>query len=113
MRLRDVRRQDLQKLIGMMLCRGYSVQAAKHVKMVASAIYTHAQQQGWFSGPNLAKLVKLPEIVRADAHALSLEQLAKLLSLLPRTIRIMVFLAAITSMNIVEICGSKYSEREL
>src|SRR5260370_6520196 len=43
MRLRDVRREDIQRLVGTMLVRGYSVQAAKHVKTAVSAIYTHAQ----------------------------------------------------------------------
>jgi hypothetical protein len=97
MRLRDVRREDVQQLIGMLLMRGYSVQAAKHVKTVVSAIYTHAQQEGWFSGQNPSKFVKLPEMVRATPHALSFEQLAALLTILPNNVRIMVFLAAMTS----------------
>lgn len=108
MRLRDVRREDVQRLVGTMLMRGYRVQSAKHVKTVVSAIYTHAEQEGWHSGPNPAKFVKLPEMVRATPHALSFDQLALLLSILPRMVRLMVFLAAMTSMNIAEICGLKW-----
>src|SRR5271156_6330430 len=99
MRLRDVQREDLQRLVGTMLVRGYSVQAAKHVKTVASAIYTHAEQEGWFTGPNPAKFVKLPEMTRATPHALCFQQVTSLLPLLPRIVRLMVFLAVMTSMN--------------
>ena len=108
MRLRDVKREDLQRLVGTMLVRGYGVQSAKHVKTAVSAIYTHAEQEGWFSGPNPAKFVKLPEMVRATPHALSFEQLAKLLETLPPQTRLMVFLSTMTSMNIAEICGLKW-----
>ena len=113
MRLRDVQRENLQRLVGTMLTRGYGVQSAKHVKTVVSAIYTHAEQEGWHNGPNPAKFLKLPEMVRATPHALSFDQLAKLLSILPRVVRIMVFLAAMTSMNIAEICGLKWKRVNL
>ena len=71
MRLRDVEREDAQRLVGTMLDRGYSVQAAKHVKTVISAIYTHALEEDWFTGKNPAQGVKLPEMVRATGHALA------------------------------------------
>ena len=113
MRLRDVQRADLQKLVGTMLLRGYSVQAAKHVKTVASAVYTHAEQEGWFTGPNPAKFVKLPEMKRATPHALRFQQVISLLPLLPRIVRLMVFLAVMTSMNVAEICGLKWKRVNL
>jgi integrase len=113
LRLRDVCREDVQKLIGTMLVRGYSVQSAKHVKTVVSAIYTHAQQEGWFNGPNPAKSVKLPEMMRSTPHALSFQQVADLLVLLPPEVRLMVFLAVMTSMNIAEICGLRWKRINL
>jgi integrase len=112
-RLRDVQREDVQRLIGTMLLRGYSTQSAKHVKTVVSAIYTHAEQEGWFSGTNPAKFVKLPEMVRATPHALSFQQVVNLLRLLPQTVRLMVFLAVMTSMNVAEICGLKWKRVNL
>jgi integrase len=112
-RLRDVQRHDIQKIVGLMLQRGYSVQAAKHVKTVVSAIYTHAEREGWFSGPNPAKFVNLPEMNRATAHALSFKQVTSLLPLLPRTVRLMVFLAVMTSMNVAEICGLRWKRLNL
>lgn len=113
MRLRDVQRPDLQKLVSLMLQRGYSVQAAKHVKTVASAIYTHAERECFVTGPNPAKFVNLPEMVRATPHALSLSQVTSLLPRLPRTVRLMVFLAIMTSMNVAEICGLKWKRVNL
>ena len=113
MRLRDVRREDAQRLVGTMLDRGYSVQAAKHVKTVISAIYTHAQEEDWFSGKNPAQGVKLPEMVRATPHALSFDQLSGLLSVLTAMVRIMVFMASLTSMNIAEICGLRWKRLNL
>jgi integrase len=112
-RLRDVQREDLQRLVGTMLLRGYSTQSARHVKTVASAIYTHAQQEGWFNGSNPAKFVKLPEMERATPHALSFSQVATLLPQLPRVPRLMVFLAVMTSMNVAEICGLKWKRLNL
>ena len=114
MRLRDVQREHLQRLVGTMLSRGYSVQSAKHVKTVASAIYTHAQEEGWFNGPNPAKYVKLPEMKRATPHALSFQQVVgELLQQLTRVARLMVFLAIMTSMNVAEICGLRWKRINL
>jgi integrase len=112
-RLRDVRREDAQRLVGTMLDRGYSVQAAKHVKTVISAIYTHALEEDWFSGRNPAQGVRLPEMVRATPHALSFDQLSNLLPVLTPRVRAMVFMASLTSMNIAEICGLRWKRLNL
>jgi integrase len=112
-RLRDVQREDIQQLVGTMLLRGYSTQSAKHVKTVASAIYTHAEQEGWFNGTNPAKFVKLPEMERATPHALSFQQVTALLPELPRVPRLMAFLAVMTSMNVAEICGLRWKRINL
>ena len=100
-------------MVGTMLLRGYSVQSTTHVKTVASAIYTHARQEGWFSGPNPAKFVKLPEMTRATPHALSFQQVAILLPRLPGVPRLMVFLAVMMSMNVAEICGLRWKRINL
>jgi integrase len=113
MRLRDVQRSDVQRLIGTILLRDYSVQTAKHVKTAVSAIYTHAEKEGWFNGPNPAKFVTLPEMKRATLHALSFQQVIELLPVLKKSVRLMVFLAITTSMNIAEICGLKWKRLNL
>jgi integrase len=113
MRLRDVSREDVQQLIGMMRLRGYSTQSMKHVKTAISAIYGHAEQGGSFTGTNPARFAKLPEMKRATAHALTLAQVAGLLQRLPMVPRVMVFLAVMTSMNIAEICGLRWKRINL
>ncbi len=113
MRLRDVGRENVQQLIGTMRLRGYSTQSMKHVKTVVSAIYTHAEQGGCFAGTNPARFVKLPEMTRATAHALTFAQVAALLQLLPRVPRLMAFMAVMTSMNIAEICGLRWKRINL
>jgi integrase len=113
MRLRDVQREDLQRLVGTMRLRGYSTQSARHVRTVASAIFTHAQKEGWFSERNPVQFVELPEMVRATPHALSFQQIADLLPILPEIVRLMVFLAVMTSMNIAEICGLRWKRLNL
>ena len=112
-RLRDVQREDVQRLVGTMRLRGYGTQSLKHVKTVVSAIYTHAEQSGYFTGTNLAKFVKLPEMKRATPHALTLIRVAELLQFLPSVPRLMVLLAVMTSMNIAEICGLKWKRINL
>jgi hypothetical protein len=59
-----------------MLAKGYSVQTAKHVRNTVSAIFTHAKRRGFHSGDNPATLVRLPEMIRKEARALSFEQAA-------------------------------------
>ena len=96
-----------------MLLRGYSVQAAKHERPSRRRFYTHAEQEGWFSGPNQAKFVKLPEMERSTPHALSFQQVVTLLPQLAKVPRLMVFLAIITSMNVAEICGLRWTRLNL
>ncbi|HTA41271.1 MAG TPA: tyrosine-type recombinase/integrase [Bryobacteraceae bacterium] len=96
-----------------MLLRGYSVQAAKHERPSRRRFYTHAEQEGWFSGPNPAKFVKLPEMERSTPHALSFQQVVTPLPQLAKVPRLMVFLAIITSMNVAEICGLRWKRLNL
>jgi integrase len=112
-RLRDVQREQVQGLVRTMLHRGYGTQSLKHVKTVVSAIFTHAEKEGWFTGPNPARFVKLPEMKRSTPHALTLTQVAELLQLLPSVPRLMAFLAVMTGMNIAEICGLKWKRINL
>src|SRR5207248_2370296 len=43
-RLRDITGAEIQNLIVSMLAREYTVQTAKHVRTVVSAIFTHAKR---------------------------------------------------------------------
>src|SRR5947209_10387416 len=112
-RLRDITGAEIQNLIVSMLAREYSVQTAKHVRTVVSAIFTHAKRLGWHSGDNPAKLVRLPEMVRKEAHALSFDQAVAALTALKSPAREMVLFAILTSMNIAEICGLQWKRVNL
>jgi len=52
--------------------------------------------------------VRLPELVRKEAHALSFEQAVAALRALKSPAREMVLFAILTSMNIAEICGLQW-----
>ena len=73
-RLKDITASDIQKLVSSMLASKYSVQTARHVRTLVSAIFTHAKRLGSHTGDNPAKLMQLPEMVRRESHALSFDQ---------------------------------------
>jgi len=112
-RLKDITAADIQKLVSSMLLRKYSVQTVKHVRTVVSAIFTHAKRLGWHSGNNPAKLVRLPEMIRRQAHALSFKQVVETLAALKTPAREMVLFAIVTSMNIAEVCGLQWKRVNL
>lgn len=108
LRLRDVTTETCQRLIAETITRGYSVQYAMHIRNAISAIFTHAESKDWFSGRNPASRVMMPEIVRRELHALSFEQLRRLVAALDPLTRAMVLCAALTSMNIAEVSGTRW-----
>jgi integrase len=108
MRLRDVSTEDCQRLISSALERGYSVQYATHIRNCISAIFSHAESKDWFSERNPAKRVKLPEMVRREAHALTFDQVMRLVAALDLMTRAIVLCAVLTSMNIAEVLGLRW-----
>jgi integrase len=112
-RLKDVSTAHIQELVSSMLTAHYSVQAVKHVCTVVSAIFTHAKRLGWHTGDHPARLVRLPEMVRKESHALSFEQAVAKLTALQSPAREMVLFAILTSMNIAEICGLQWKRVNL
>ncbi len=113
LRLRDATASDIQKVASSMLRKNYSVQTVKHVRTTVSAIFTHAKRLGWHTGDNPAKLVRLPEMVRRESHALSFAQSFSALASLESPAREMVLFAILTSMNIAEICGLQWKRVNL
>src|ERR1041385_9257435 len=113
MRLRDVEYSEVQRLVSEAIQRGYSVQTAEHVRNCISAIFTHAEKKGWFSGRNPARFVELPEMVRRTPRALTFSELQALLFALKPLARAMVLCASMTSMNIAEVCGLKWKRLNL
>src|SRR5712692_5797822 len=71
-------------------------------------------RSGWDgTGDNPAKLVRLPEMVRRESHALSFGQAFATLAALKSPAREMVLFAILTSMNIAEICGLQWKRINL
>jgi integrase len=112
-RLRDNLGPEIQKLVSSMLAKGYSVQTAKHVRTTMSAIFTHAKRLGCHSGDNPAKLVRLPEMIRKEAHALTFDQAIAALGKLKSPAWEMVLFAIPTSMNIAGIGGLQWKRVNL
>jgi integrase len=113
LRLKDTTAADIQKVISAMLKKNYSVQTVKHVRTTVSAVFTHAKRLGWLTSDNPAKLVRLPEMVRRESHALSFDQAVATLEALKSPAREMVLFAILTSMNIAEICGLQWKRVNL
>lgn len=82
--LRSVRPELVQQACDERLKAGKSVQTVVHFRNVVSAIFTHARNIGYFSDPNPAAAVRLPEMRRKETHALNLAQVRQVLSRLPR-----------------------------
>src|SRR5205823_6831656 len=49
-RLSEITFEIIQSLVARMLARGYSVQTAKHTKMVTHRVFVHAERVGAFRG---------------------------------------------------------------
>ena len=112
LRLRDVRRDHVQRIVSAVLACHRSVQTAKHVRNVASAIFTHAREEEWYAGENPAAMVKLPEVNRREARALNVRQVQAFVRAATYPEREMALLATLTSMNIAEICGLQWEARQ-
>lgn len=84
--------------------RHYSPQTIRHVRNVASAIFSHAIRHGLVDR-NPALLVRLPAMTRRPAHALTFDDARKLLAELKPPAREMALCIMFTSMNVAELMG--------
>jgi integrase len=107
-RLCDVHPEHVHRLTSAALARGYSVQTVKHIRNVVSAVFSHAKRELCFMGENPAALIKLPELHRKQAHALSLDQAKEALKAMQYPEKELIMLAAFTGMTPAEICGLQW-----
>ena len=112
-RLRDVRKDDVQRLVAGVLAEGRAVQTALHVKNAVSAIFTHAEGEECFTGTNPAKHVRLPEMVRREPHALSWDQARAVLAALASPAREMALAMILLSCNVSELLGLQWKRLNL
>jgi len=114
LRLRDVRHEDVQRLIGEAILRGYSPKTARHLRTTVGTIFEYAEFIEWFSGRNPAAKVRLPEITaRRTVQALGFDQLRRLLGSLDPAERTMVACASMTSMNVAEVSALRWKRVNL
>lgn len=108
MPLRNATPAELARVIHRGLARGISTQTAAHWRNGLSALFHHARAVAAYPFDNPAAAVRLPEIERAPARALSYEQARALFALLPARERAAAILASLTSMNIAELAGLRW-----
>lgn len=113
LRLRDVTSDEVQALAKMKIEAGYSVQTAVHIRNAISAVFNHAKLKRAYFGDNPAKGIRMPEMVRKEAHALSFEMGRELLLLLPPTVRTMAVLSMTTSLNVAEMLALRWKRLNL
>lgn len=112
-RLRDVRKDDVQRLVSKALAEGMSVQTARHVKNAVSAIFSYAEAEECFTGTNPAKHVKLPEMIRREAHSLDWENAKTVLAALRSPAQEMAFAMILLSCNVAELLGLQWKRVNL
>jgi integrase len=108
MRLCDVSPDHVQLIIAAALERGYSTQTVTHIRNVIRATFSHAEKGLGISVKNPANHVKMPDIVRKQAHVLNIEQLRQLVAEMRSPEREITLLAILTEMNVAEICGLQW-----
>jgi len=113
MRLRVVDNDKVQTLVKMKIEEGYSVQTAIHIRNAISAVFRHAKLRRAYSGDNPARGVRMPEMSRKEAHALSFEMGKQLLLLLPPTKRTAALLSMTTSLNVAEMLALRWKRLNL
>ena len=112
-RLRDVDTDRVQALVKHKIESGYSVQTAVHIRNAISAVFNHAKLKRAYTGDNPAQGVRMPEMSRKEAHALSFQMGRDLLSILPPTARTMALLSMTTSLNVAEMLALRWKRVNL
>ena len=112
--LHKIGRTDVQALLARVLEAGRSPQTARHVQKLVQAIYTYAEEVGWFSGRNPASRLKIPDhAVEYEPPTLAPEMLKRVLDELDSPLREMVLLASSTSLTCAEMRGLRWKRVNL
>jgi len=113
LRLRDVSTDNLQALMKRKFEDGYSVQTVVHIRNAVSAVFNHAKLKRAYSGDNPVRGVRLPEMQRRDAHALSFLQGREVLTRFASPVREMALLSMTASLNVAEMLGLRWERVNL
>lgn len=113
LRLADITYEIVQKLVADMLERGFSVQTAKHAKMVTHRVFVHAERIGAFRGRLPTAGIRFPAMIRREKHALTIEQAKSVIENLRSPYRDMALVSMTTSMNVAELFALKWKRINL
>ncbi len=109
----DIRRSDVQRFALEKLQRGYSWEHANKLRHLMSKVLGTAQSWGYLS-ENAARGVKMPERTLKRPHTfLTVEEVRRLLSVLPEPVRTIVLLATLTGLRIGEILALRWGRVDL
>ena len=110
-RLPDLSALAIQQYALAKMDAGLSWEMASHFRNLISAVFSAAKQWGYFSGENPARGVRLPEkrAVR-EKHALTLEEIQRLLGTLQDPARTIFLVGILTGMRIGEILGLRWQD---
>lgn len=112
-RLCDLRPEHVHLLTSAALAKGYSIQTARHIQFVVSAIFSYARHIQCFLGDNPTRLLKLPEMNRKRTDSLTLGQLREALGAMQYPEKEVTLFAALTGMNLAEIIGLQWKRVNL
>ncbi len=113
-RLLEVTHDTVQELVRLKTEVGLSPQTVRHIRNVISGIFTHAIVKGLCRNLNPAKHVKLPEMRRVKPrHALSADEVWRLIDELTDPARTMVLLACLTGLGKAELLGLRWGRINL
>lgn len=113
MKLREVLNDHVQELVRRKIEAGYSTQTAVHIRNTISAVFNHAKLKRAYQGDNPAQGVRMPEMKRKEAHALSFDQARQLHADLARPVQEMTMLSMMTSLNVAEMLGLRWKRVNL
>jgi integrase len=107
MRLRDVRREHVQRLASQVIAQGKSVGTVRHIIKVVSLIFSLAEDLEWNEG-NPAKRIRLPESMPQVRAALTWPQVQQIAAVLDQPYSSMVVMLAQTGLRFGELAGLKW-----
>jgi integrase len=107
MALRDFRTVDCEKLLNQIAnTRHLGVRTIAHIKHLLSGIFRYAIRTGYLNGTNPIRDAVLPTAKPAgDTYAYTLDEISKMIELLPASVKTIVAVAAFTGLRRGELRG--------
>ena len=113
-RLCDITTLDLQQFVLRKMDSGLGWECCDHFRNLMSRVFVTASKWGFFSGENAASGVELPEKTPVrEKHALTADQITRLLARLGEPVRTMVLVGILTGLRVGEILGLRWKDVDL